>query len=232
MAISDQLGDVGALVAKFGNALVLVLITLIICGVTIGIVFLIMRSKQFKKYKVLIFKRKKDSKGNETLVFCGIDKGAVWFDKKLKKRYFRLKENNICLGEEERVDFDENRELNVPSLPSEKGGELVFIEKLGPRKFAVGNPMLFDGTPKIIIAEADCAEAIRQYDLNAKYYGGKEWTKWIGPISFAVFAVLIVILISVVLNKFEVLSDVSDKLVRAAEVLSSGKSSAIPSGVQ
>lgn len=214
-----------------GKAVVVTLIWGGFAGVSIGITIVLLKLKQYRHYLALIWKRKRDINGNEFPVFVEVDRGAIINDKKLKKRVFKLKRNNCHLGEEEGLTFDENRNLDIPSMPSEKGGEVVFLEKLGPKKFAFGKTFVVGGTVKIMVSEADCAEAIRTYDINAKYYGGKEWTKWIGPISFAVFAVLIIILIAVVLDKFKVLEIVSERLLEAAKVLQSGKTSAVASGV-
>jgi hypothetical protein len=224
------LENIGGWLGTMSKALLVTMIASILGGVVIAFAWIIMRAKQFKQYMVLIWKRKRDKEDNEFPIFVGIDKGAIIKDRKLKKRVLRLKRNNVHLGEEENLEQDENRELDIPSIPSEKGGEIVFVEKLGPRKFALGRPFVIDGTVKIIVSEADCAEAIRGYDTNAKYYGGKEWTKWVGPITFAVFAILIIIMISVVLNKFEILDKVADKLVRTAEIMQAGRSSAVVSG--
>lgn len=227
MAIGDRIGGLSQIM---GNAFIIMVLTLAVCSVIVGLVYFWMKRKRFKHYTVLIFKRKRDKEGRETLVFAGIDKGAIIKDRKLKKRIFKLKKNNVHLGEEESITYDENRNLDIPSIPSEKGGEIVFLEKLGPKKFSVGTPFLVEGQVKVIVSEADVAEAIRAYDINAKYYGGREWTKWIGPISFAVFAVLIVILISVLLQKFEILREVGDRLVQAAQIVQT-RSSTIPTNV-
>lgn len=225
------LDNIGPLVSRWGGILVITLMWVLVAAVMIGIAVFILKQKQYKHYTALIFKRKKDKEGKETIVFVGTDNGAIIKDKKLKKRVFRLKKNNVHLGEEENMNFDEDRTLDIPSIPSEKGGEIVFLEKLGPKKFAFGNPCSVTGEIEVIITEADVAEAIRSYDINAKYYGGKEWQKWIGPISFAVFAVLIIVLIFIVLQKFEILAKVSDRLVEVAQLVNTGKTSAVASGV-
>jgi len=223
--------NLGPTMAGMGNVLVITLMSLLFCGVMLGIAYLYMKNKLYKNYTVFIYKRKKDKEGKETLVFSGTDKAAIIKDKKLKKRVFKLKKNNVHLGEEEGINFDENRNLDIPSIPSERGGEVVFLEKLGPKKFAIATPFLFEGNVQVVVTEADVAEAIRAYDINAKYFGGNEWSKWVGPIAFAVFAVLIIVLISVVLQKFDVLKEVGDKLVEAAQIINAGRTSAVPSGV-
>ncbi len=222
------LENASGMLLQYGSILIVVLMWLIGAAGIVGLFYLYMKAKQYKHYTVHIYKRKRDKEGKETLVFVGADKGAVLMDKKLKKRVFKLKRNNVHLGEEEGLNFDENRNLDIPSIPSEKGGEVVFVEKLGPKKFAVGMSFLVDGNVEVMVSEADVAEAIRAYDINAKYYGGKEWTKWIGPISFAVFAVLIIILFAVLMQKFEVMSVIADRLVETAQILASGRSSAVP----
>jgi len=214
-----------------GKIIVVIAMWSIFAGIAIGITVVLLKIKQYKHYKALIWKRKTDKDGNEFPVFVEMDGGAIIKDRKLKKRVFKLKKNNCHLGVEEGLNFDENRNLDIPSVPSERGGEVVFIEKLGPKKFAMGKAFVVDGTVKIMVSEADCAEAIRAYDINAKYYGGKEWTKWIGPISFAVFAILIIVLIIAFLQKIEVLDIFSQRMVEAARILQAGKSSAVPSGV-
>jgi len=227
-----DLANIGGIVAKYGNVFVFVLMWLFGAGLLVGLVYLIMRNNQFKHYTTHIYKRKKDKKGNETMIFCGIDKAAILMDRKLKKRVFKLKKNNCHLGEADGVKGLESEDsLDIPSLPSEKGGEIVFLEKVGPKKFAIANPLSIDGEIELKVTNLDIAEAIRAYDVNAKYYGGNEWSKWVGPIAFAVFAVLIIVLISVVLNKFEVLDAVSAKLVEAAKIVQSGRTSAIATNI-
>jgi len=181
--------------------------------------FIVLRSK-YKQYVALIFKRKKDKNDKEYLVFVGIDKGAIFKDKKLKKWSLHLKDTNIDLGEDEGADGkrDENRELDIPSIPSERGGEVIFIEKLGPRKFAIGNPIDWDGQVKVSVSEADIAEALRVYDVNARYFGKDNSQLW-AFIIYMVFGVLVLIMVIYTLQKFDVLADVAQKLSDAATKL-------------
>ena len=227
MAMID---NIGPLMGLLGKTLISILTVLFICGIIVMVFYLWMKNKQYKKYKVLIYKRKRNQDGTKTLVFVGTDKAAIKYDRKLKRRYFHLKKNNVHLGEEETDDLDENRELDVPSIPSESGGETVFLEKLGPKKFAFGDPNIIHGEVKVIVSEADSAEATRAYDINAKLAGKDGW-KWAGPIAFAVFAVLIVVLIAVVLQKFEILQDVVTGLDKVSQTLMQGRSAAVPTNV-
>ncbi len=219
-----------------GTTLKIALITLAGIGILFAAVlgWLLFRyikiKRTYSKYTVLIHKRKKDEYGNEYPVFVGQDRGAILKDKKTKKWVFHLLKNNVDLGEEEAdANLDENRQLDLPSIPSELGGEVVYLEKLGPKKFAVGDPVWFEGTVKVKVSEADMAEALRVYDVNARFFS-KDNSQLISFIVYAVVAVLILILVATVLQKFEILVEVADKLDHAAQVLSGGKQVAVPSG--
>lgn len=223
MAILD---NVGGIVTKLGSVFLISVMVILLCGFVIGVIWLIMKKKLYQHYTVQIYKRKRDKEGNETLVFVGTDKAAIKLDKKTKKRFFHLRKYNVFLGEEESVNMDENRNLDIPSIPSEKGGEVVFLEKLGPRKFAIGTPFIVNGKIEIMVSEADVAEAIRSYDVNAKYYGKAGfWEKYGSTISFVLLAVFIIILIAVVLNKMEVLTSDGIKVV----LENTGRGSVLPS---
>lgn len=224
MAILD---NAAPLAARFGAMLMVIFIALFICAILVLAVYFYMQNKRYKRYKAFIFKRKHNKDGTKTLVFVEMDAGGILLDRKIKKRFFKLKKNKVHLGEEETEDLDENREMDIPSIPSETGGELVFIEKLGPKKFAFADPNIVEGEVKVFVSEADCAEAIRSYDINAKYYGGKDWHKWVGPIAFAVFAVLIIVMIAVVLQRMEMFTSEGIRVI----VESPGTIAAMPSNV-
>lgn len=218
-------------VASYGP--VIVQWVLLIFGGLLGLgaiwftTFMFMRMKQYSKYKVLIFKRKYDEAGNEYPVFVGADKAAVKYDKKWKRWVFHMAANKIALGQEE--GEDENRELSVPSIPSERGGEIVFVEKLGPRKFAVADPLMLEGKVKLKVSEADVAEALRTYDVNAKMFAQKRTDVWM-LVSIVIVAGFILIMVALVLNKFEVLNEVSKRLETVAQLLQAGRQAAVPSG--
>jgi hypothetical protein len=216
-----------------GKIFIIAIIIILFLAMFTGVMYFIMDRKRYSKYRAFVYKRYVFREGKRVnladpananidttnleqhIVFCGWDKAAYIKRRKLKRWAFHLKKANVDLGMEEREDMDEDRELDVPTMPSETGNNIVFVEKLGPRKYALGRPYLFEGHVKIIISAADCADAINTYDLNAKTYGKQN--TWIGPLAFAVFAVLIIVLIAVVLNKFEVLKGVSDNLLKIAE---------------
>lgn len=203
----------------------------IILGCVGAAVFLYTKQKEYSKYKVHVWKRFKTEDGREMPVIVDDkERGKVIKDKKLKKWVFHLKKANLDLGEEELANYDEDRELDIPSVPHAKGGEVVFVEQLAKRKYAVGEPFVVGGEVKIRITQADQAEAMRAYDMNARAFG-KQKNELIAFIIYIAFAVLILVLIIMVLNKFESISDFGDKWVEGAKILQETRMQAIPSDV-
>ena len=84
MAFMDSITRVAS---SAGNIIIVTVVWILIAALTIGIVYLVLKRKQYQHYTALIFKRKKDKEGNETLVYVGRDKAAIIKDKKLMIPY-------------------------------------------------------------------------------------------------------------------------------------------------
>lgn len=212
----DWMGSAEVWLLGMGRILIIALMVLIFLGIIVGFSWVYLNRKQYKKYRALIWRRHKTDTDKEIPVIVGWDKGAIIKDKKLKKWVFHLKKLNIDLGEEENARMDEDRDLDIPTIPYEGGGSVVFIEQLGPRKFGIGKPFIFKGNVEVLVSQADVAEAVRAYDMNAKYFGSDKM-KWAGPLAFMVFAVLIIVLIAVLVNKFEVLKETMDIALKISQ---------------
>jgi len=221
--------DFITMAAQAGGALMMVLIALFFIGAIVLIYITLKKRKIYSKYKVIVWKRYKNKEGQTISILEDKDeKGGVIKDKKMNKWVFHLKNANLDLGEEELRNFDENRTLDIPSLPYSKGGEVVFVEKVGNKKYAFGQPFVINGNVEIQVSEADLAEAKRSYALFVKTFGKKQNPLWAFGM-YVIFAVLILVLIFVVLNKFELIVEASRNFASGAEAV--GKGSAVPSGV-
>jgi len=221
--------DYWELARQVGGGLILGLILIIVLGVVGVIIWWRRKEAMYKHYRVFIWKRHQDNEGNEIPVIVGWDKGAVRKDKKMKKWVFHLKKWNMDLGEEERVDYDEDRELDLPSVPLEKGGEVVFVEKIGPRKLAVGKPFIFGGNVKVIVSSADVAEAIRAYDINAKTFNKKDSHALLAFTLYIIFAILVLVLIVFILQKFELIQKAAEQFAVGAQSFAQAKGAGIAS---
>jgi hypothetical protein len=178
----------------------------------------------FEGYKIFVFKRNKE--GN--IVYVGMAKGAVKRNK-LKKYVLHVKPYNVELGETK----DNQDELDLPAIPNESaGGEVLFLEKLGKRKYNILRPISLGEQIKAQVTEEDIAEAVRTYDINAKYYTAQDWKMWIAPAIFIIMAVLIVIMLAIVMSHFDVLKEVSANLIEVARTIKQGAigNSGVPAG--
>jgi len=223
------LDNASGIATKLGTVFLICLIVVAFCSLIIWVVYWIMRQKQYKRYKVMIYKRQKNKEGQEFMVFVGQDKAALKRDKKLKRINLHLLKRNVYLGEEENVLFDENRELDIPTIPSEEGGEIIFIERLGKRKYAIATPFIVEGDVKLIVSDADVADGIRNFDLNAKYYGQEDfWGKYGNIVSVSLVIVFGIIIFAIFMNN---MTGLSETLFKTAEIVANQKSSIIASGV-
>jgi len=186
--------------------------TLAIVGIAflVGIVFLFMwymkKMKVYKKYRVIVYKRFKDKNGAELAMYEDFnERGGAVFDKKIQKWVFHLKKANVDIGEEESLQMDENRELDLPTIPGPRGEEVLFVEKIGNRKYAIGNPTFFEGKVSVMVSEADLAEAKRSYAVFVQTYGKKQ-NPFLAFVIYMVFAVLALILIYIVYDKIGVIA--------------------------
>ena len=216
--------NVAKILLQVGKWIVISIGIIIVLGIWSGILYYFFNKKQYKHYRVFIYRRHKDKDDNEIPIFVGWDKAAIRKDKKLKRFVFHIKRLNLDMGEEELESYDEDRTLDVPTIPSDKGGEIAFVEKLGPRKYAFGRA-LFEGHLKVIVSSADLAEAMRAYDVNARTFHSDKW-KWAGPIIFAVFALLIIVLFWVLLQKFDVIRESMEIALEIAKTNAQAKAGA------
>jgi len=225
----------GPILFEVGQYIILGLIAVLVGGGGAFGVFLYRQKKKYSKYKIFIYRtyKNKDS-GDEIPLFVGWDKAAIIKDKESKAWRFHVKKINYDLGMEETGNLDEMRDLDIPSMPSDDGKQIVFIKQLGPRKYSVGKPIYFEGNPKVIVSAADVAEAIRSFDINARL-AGKDNKWWVGPTLLIICVAVIFILIAILINKFEVLLQVAESLEKVSKTMETAagqlvSQSAVPSG--
>jgi len=211
-----------------GTIFGLFLLLVIVAGIIIGIFYLNAQNKSYQKYKILVWQRFKDKDGNEIPTIVKWDKGRIMYDKKLKKWKFHIKGLDVDIGEEELKSNDEDRDLDIPKIPYENGGYVVFVERLGIRKYAIGQPFIISGNVNVIVSQADISEGIRCYDLHTRTFGKKENALMVFGI-YVTFAALILIMIIVILNKFEMIKEAASMLNGATANLAAAKGTVVPS---
>lgn len=195
MAILESLGvgnigDFGATGVKILYYIVMGILALIFIGMCAGGAYLYGVWKRYGKYKIVIFDRRKNKAGQETLFWCGQDKAGIFYDKKLKKRFFRLQKNRVDMSPQ--IDKVEGIDtIDIPSIPNLKGGEVVFLEKLAPKKYVFLDPITVEGRINLRITNEDTAEALREYDMNLKVIGNQNKALIIAMTIIAITGVVI-----------------------------------------
>ena len=221
--------DIVPMAMQIGGIVVIVIAGIIVVGAAGFGTYWFKLKQAYNKHRVIVWKRHINAEGKEFPIIIDVEeKGRIIKDKKLKKWVFHLKNANVHMGEEENFKYDEQRDLDVPSVPYEKGQKICFIEKLGTKKYAFGEPFILYGKPVIIVSQADCSEAIRSYDMNVKTYGKKKNELMIFTL-YIVFAVCIMVMIIVLLTKIEVLTEKGIRVV-LDQGITAAKGAAVASG--
>jgi len=212
-----ELDSLMPIAMQAGAIIVIVVVGALLTGAAILLTIVWKKRQIYDQYDVMIWERFRDKKGNEIPTICGFDKGGVIKDKKLDKWVFHLKKTNLDMGEEELKNFDENRDLDIPSIPGAKGKRVVFIEKLGNRKYGFGKVEI-EGSPKIIVSEADLAEAKRSYELFVKSFSKKTNPMWAMMFYFGIAALTLVMII-VILQKFELIVEAAEYFQQGSQAM-------------
>jgi hypothetical protein len=209
---------------------VIALVGLLLIAIVGFGVFFYKLNQEYNKHRVIVWKRHVNTEGKEFPIIIDVaERGRIKKDKKLKKWVFHLKNANVFMGEEENFKYDEQRDLDVPTVPYEKGQKVCFVEKLGTKKYAFGEPFMIFGKPVVIVSQADCSEAIRSYDMNVKTYGKKK-NELLAFTLYIIFAIAIMVMVIVLITKIEVLTDKGIKVV-LDPAITAAKSVAVASSV-
>ena len=223
--------DLVQIATEAGAALIMVIVVAVVCTSAVLFVWFRKKAAIYNNHRVIVWRRHKDKEGSEVPIIVDLaEKGLIKYDKKLKKWSFHLKNANIHLGEEESKTYDENRDLDIPSIPYEKGRKVCFVEKIGNRKYAFGEPFILEGKVRIIVSEADVAEGIRSFDMNAKTFGKKK-NELLAFTLYVIFATLILVMIIVILQRFESIASAAESFAEGAKAAAAAKGATIASGV-
>jgi len=202
-----------------------VVVCLVIIALIGGIAWLFMYNKQFSKTRVIVYKEYVDTNGNRVPIILDLkETGGIIKDRKLKKFVFHMRKRNIYMGESEHGQDGVNEatgQLNIPTIPLEGGKDVIFVQQVGMKKYAFGKPFLVDSSQlKIKVTDADMAESIRGYDMNAKAYSKKDNPLlMIGTV--AICAVVIMIMIIFTLSKFDLIAQAASQFKEASIVCES-----------
>jgi len=209
----------------------ILLFAIIVGGISL-VVIIKKRDANYKDMVVIWRRNQEKQEGKKDMpIIVGIDRGAVLYDKKIKQWTYHIKKWNINLGMEEgkgggTTQIDEDRDLDIPSIPWEGGRNCVFVEQLGSRKAAIAKPFLFSGEVKVIVSQADVAEAKRAFELAVKTFGKKP-NMMLQMLPFIIACVLTLVLLIVLIQKFEILKDVALALKDAATIIKGGGAIAV-----
>lgn len=188
-----------------------------VAAVIIGMVFifgsiigLIIFIRYQRKYNYLVQIWTADSDGN--IIDEEMDKAGIFVDRKTKAKHFWLKKHKKGL----QCD-------NVP-YRRYKNTKIVTLLHLANGSYRVVDPKIRADKLVFNISEEDVNWAIYDYEKQKKKYAEDPWAKWIQLGTFALVVVAILILMILLLQKFEYLAEIAHTMDHAATVLAEASS--------
>lgn len=205
--------SIGAIIGKF---VYIIIWTGIAVGMGIAAWWYI-RIRKFTDNVIIL--RRADFKDPNSPIIRGSDKGGIWKIKSGAKEY-RLKRTKTSLSLE-----------NYKFMLNEKKGRTVILWQYEDGYRFVGFK-LDDSNIDISLTNEDITGAIRDYDKFSNAFAPASWfERYGGMLSLIVVAFALIVVIAVVLNKFEVLQGVANALKEAAQALAQAKSAAVTPAV-
>jgi len=221
-------GNIGGTLTK---VLAYGLIFLVVIIFAAGGAWLLALKKNFAKYAIHIYRRRKIKNGVENLFFVGTDKGGIIKDKKNKKTFFRMLKNKFNLE----PGTNKDGEFDILAIPNLKGGELIIMEEVSPKRFVFLDPIEIDGNIKLNVLPEDTAEAMREFDMNVRLSTNKNKELIVALSIIGVTGMVLVILLfsmSKQLIEFaKVMQEIAPIMQQTAANLAAAKSNVIASGV-
>lgn len=179
---------------------VLIFAVALSCVVGIGLYIIRMR-----KYSWIIRVFERDSSGN--LVQLADDKGGIFLDRTTNYRLLLLRKHKFGLDPD-----------HIPYIMNSRGRRITYLLRTGLKNYQFLKPVVEENKGiKFNVEDEDVAWAVNAYQ-KYKIPNKNDLLKQILPIlGIAVFGIIIVIMIYLILEKFDVLSDVANALVQATD---------------
>lgn len=155
-----------------------------------------------------------DKQPNGTII-CSTDIGGVFRDPMSDTVSFRLKKNNTVMT-------TKGKGINTywfPYIITSTGKKLVSLLKTGVKSFRFIEVDLKTNSVYMTITDEDLEWARTDFNRNAKLYGTSTWKELLPYVMFIVCAIMIIVMLSVVVKKFDVLVELSNNLNVLAETV-------------
>lgn len=142
-------------------------------------------------------------------VVVGEDKAGIFVDNKTGNKRFFLQKGNVGLTPDK-----------VPWIPSVHGSKVVFLLKVGLKNYRfIDMKFATQGQFTITVGEEDVNWGINAYERAKKLFASTLLQQILPYIGVLIMGIVIVIMLVVIVNKFEVLKELAAQLQKVAETI-------------
>ena len=211
-------------ISGIARGIMIFLILIIVLAIIGSYLFILVRNKRFKEFKVIILER--DSTGNTHETY---DQAGIFLNKKTNLKLLFLKKFKKGL--------DPN---NVPYVISkDKKGKMqkvIYLLKTGVSNYRFIKVSIESDMLKFTVGEEDVNWAAQDYETIIKTFQKEGfWGKYGGYILFVISIIVIMIILISLFNKFTVLKDtanalqsVSNNLLEIAKIMNATNAPGAP----
>ena len=169
-------------------------------GVAIVTTLLVIRSKRYKQYKIIIWER--DAFGQ---LVESHDGGGIFVDPKTNMKRLFLKKAQVGLNADQ-----------VPFIQTGKDKK-VYLHRWGLKNFSYIKPVIKgEGNVSFQVGEEDVNWAVNSYERAKKAFSSDRLLQYLPYVALGFTGIIILIMVIYVLKNFTVLQDVAFQLKEAA----------------
>lgn len=205
--------DLNSIISSLGDTilnLVPLVATVFVAMVGIGLTWWWTKVlKQFNAH-VMIFERQP----NGTVIVSN-DRGGIFRDPIQQTVSFKLKRAATVL----RPQAEGTDGIWFPYHLSKRGKVQVYLLKTGAKSYIFLDTKITDKKLKLTVTDEDVEWAIRQYHRSINIYGGRDWRELLPYAMWGLVVVGTIVLIALILKKFDVLADVAREFAIATDYL-------------
>lgn len=195
-----------------GGLLALILVGALVVG---GILFFF-KWRRYTEYKCVVWEKDGFGHTNETY-----DKAGIFVDKKTKNKRFYMKRANVGLNPD-----------NVPFVPNVASGmfaarKTVYLLRTGLKNFQFIQPEIGNPHIDLNVGEEDVNWAVNAYEGQKVRFAASMLLQYLPFILLGFVSIIILILFIYLFNKLDILRDIMQASVTAANALKAGGATVI-----
>lgn len=201
--MAGEMGIIESMGQSAIGLVVLIVAVLILVGIVVAFTLMVLNSRKFKQFKVIIWQR--DGFGQYIQKH---DEGGIFVDRKTGNKRLFLKFAKVGLTPD-----------NIPYLPTGKGVKFIYLLQTGLKNFKFIKPNISGEFINFTVGEEDVNWAVNDYDAQKKRFNSS-WLQQYLPFIILGFTIMVMLIMFVyIFNKLPLFLEIAKEMKNVAELL-------------